>query len=477
MKTAIKQIFSLKSIYTKLFLLFLITGVLPLILASLYTYYHGREALLNSAIRLQEIEVTTGMRNIVTLFVELNTHVRLTAQNAAFVRYFEEPHEKANYTREQEKALLYLTSPQSDLTASAVFSDLNGKVISAVLNGKPVPPEEIKKMDISGYPFFKKALALTKEGTYHGPPEFLNETQTWVIPFSAPVSGREGAQWGILYVQIYLDSITRLIRGIAHPEDIVLVVNRQGQLIAYKKESGEISSQVYSPNDHPSYQSAIQHMISGEDGGMWVVYDGESHYITYREVPGENGNEDRWSIGIMTPAKTIYSGVSTNRYLMFVLSVSSAIFAIAWIIGWGISHPLRELTATSIAMSKGDLASRVRIGDRGDEIGQLATAFNLMAGSIQSSHEELIKLSTIDGLTSLYNHREFQKRLEEEVNRAYRYGSTLSLLMIDIDNFKKFNDTYGHQAGDTVLKAIGTIILQEIRKSDFAARYGGEEIS
>ncbi|MBI5038684.1 MAG: diguanylate cyclase [Nitrospirae bacterium] len=477
MKTAIKQRFYFKSIYTKLFLLFFITGVLPLILASLYAYYNGREALLNSAIRLQEIEVTTGMRNIVTLFVESNTHIRLTAQNAAFVRYFEEPQEKAIYLREQERALLYLTSLHSDLIESAVFSDINGKVISAVYNGKPVPPEEIKDMDTSGHPFFKEALKFTDNVVYHGPPEFSKLSQKWVIPFSAPISGREGAQWGILYIQIYLDSIPRLIRGVARPEDIVLVVNRQGQLITYKKESGEIFSKAYGPNDHPSYQSAIQHMMSGEDGGMWVVYDGEPHYITYRDIPGENGNEDRWSIGVMTPAKTIYSGVSTNRYLMFVLSVSSAIFAIAWIIGWGISHPLRELTSTSIAMSKGDLASRVQIRDRGDEIGQLALAFNMMAGSIQSSHEELIKLSTIDGLTGLYNHREFQKRLEEEVNRAYRYGSTLSLLMIDIDNFKKFNDTYGHQAGDTVLKAIGTIILQEIRKSDFAARYGGEEIS
>lgn len=170
MKTAIKQIFSFKSIYTKLFLLFFITGVLPLILASLYAYYKGREALLNSAIRLQEIEVTTGMRNIVTLFVESNTHIRLTAQNNAFVRYFEEPHEKTTYIREQEKALLYLASPQPDLVASAVFSDLNGKVISGVLNGKPLLPDEIQKMDISGYPFFKKALQLTEEGTYHGPP-------------------------------------------------------------------------------------------------------------------------------------------------------------------------------------------------------------------------------------------------------------------------------------------------------------------
>src|SRR4030067_2038366 len=120
MKTAIKQRFYFKSIYTKLFLLFFITGVLPLLHPSLYAYYKGREALLNSAIRLQEIEVTTGMRNIVTLFVESNTHIRLTAKNTAFVRYFEEPHEKESYLREQEKALLDLTSLQSGRIAAYV---------------------------------------------------------------------------------------------------------------------------------------------------------------------------------------------------------------------------------------------------------------------------------------------------------------------------------------------------------------------
>src|SRR4030066_388587 len=72
-------------------------------------------------------------------------------------------------------------------------------------------------------------------------------------------------------------------------------LQKKGLIITHKKESGEILSQVYDPKDHPSYQSAIQHMISGEDGGMWVVYAGEPHYTTYREVPGENGGEGRWS--------------------------------------------------------------------------------------------------------------------------------------------------------------------------------------
>ncbi|HBI23857.1 MAG TPA: hypothetical protein DDX84_06605 [Nitrospiraceae bacterium] len=127
-------------------------------------------------------------------------------------------------------------------------------------------------------------------------------------------------------------------------------------------------------------------------------------------------------------------------------------------------------------MSNGELASRVNI-QRQDEIGQLAHAFNKMAASIQESHNELVRLSSVDGLTGLYNHREFQKRLEAEINRASRHGSTLSLLLIDIDYFKKVNDTYGHQSGDEVLHILGDFILKKIRISDFAARYGGEEFS
>jgi len=86
-------------------------------------------------------------------------------------------------------------------------------------------------------------------------------------------------------------------------------------------------------------------------------------------------------------------------------------------------------------------------------------------------------LSILDGLTQLYNHRYFHELLTREINRALRYPQTFSLMMIDIDDFKKFNDTKGHLAGDCALREIGQIMLRTLRKVDLVCRYGGEEFS
>jgi len=90
-------------------------------------------------------------------------------------------------------------------------------------------------------------------------------------------------------------------------------------------------------------------------------------------------------------------------------------------------------------------------------------------------HEELERLSVTDRLTELYNHGYFEQRLDEEVGRAERFGHVLSLIMIDIDDFKLFNDTYGHPRGDRVLRSVSDTITATLREIDFAARYGGEE--
>jgi len=91
--------------------------------------------------------------------------------------------------------------------------------------------------------------------------------------------------------------------------------------------------------------------------------------------------------------------------------------------------------------------------------------------------ERVEKLSITDSLTGLFNHRYFYERLSEEISRANRFGNRLALLMLDIDYFKNFNDTYGHQAGDTVLKSVTQIIQENIRSIDIASRYGGEELT
>jgi diguanylate cyclase (GGDEF)-like protein len=89
----------------------------------------------------------------------------------------------------------------------------------------------------------------------------------------------------------------------------------------------------------------------------------------------------------------------------------------------------------------------------------------------------LFNLATIDGLTGLVVHRHFQAKMEEEFRRAKRYGKHLSYLMTDIDHFKKFNDTWGHQIGDMVLREVAKCVRASVRDTDVAARYGGEEFA
>jgi diguanylate cyclase (GGDEF)-like protein len=94
------------------------------------------------------------------------------------------------------------------------------------------------------------------------------------------------------------------------------------------------------------------------------------------------------------------------------------------------------------------------------------------------TRDELARLSITDNLTGLYNQRHFYNRLKEEIDRAHRQKHPLSLILLDLDNFKYFNDKYGHLAGDQVLAAAGKVILSNIRDSvDTAFRYGGDEFA
>jgi diguanylate cyclase (GGDEF)-like protein/PAS domain S-box-containing protein/putative nucleotidyltransferase with HDIG domain len=94
---------------------------------------------------------------------------------------------------------------------------------------------------------------------------------------------------------------------------------------------------------------------------------------------------------------------------------------------------------------------------------------------LETAVVRLERLATTDGLTGLKNHGAFQDRFKEECDRAVRYHSPLSVVLLDVDRFKEFNDTYGHPAGDVVLKQIADILQREARSIDIVARYGGEE--
>ena len=95
----------------------------------------------------------------------------------------------------------------------------------------------------------------------------------------------------------------------------------------------------------------------------------------------------------------------------------------------------------------------------------------------RESEKRYKELSITDGLTNLYNSRQFYSSLQLEIRRAHRYQRSLALLMVDIDDFKRFNDTYGHQAGDRVLAKTGAVIRSALREADTGYRYGGEEFA
>ena len=113
------------------------------------------------------------------------------------------------------------------------------------------------------------------------------------------------------------------------------------------------------------------------------------------------------------------------------------------------------------------------------DVALLSTLAVHAAAAIGNAHflEEIEIQAITDGLTGLYNHREFQKRLAEEVERARRYHKEFSLLMLDIDHFKALNDTHGHPVGDAVLQEIVQVIRRCVRNVDLPARYGGEEFA
>ncbi len=93
----------------------------------------------------------------------------------------------------------------------------------------------------------------------------------------------------------------------------------------------------------------------------------------------------------------------------------------------------------------------------------------------KAMEQYLRKMAQLDGLTKLFNHYAIIERLEEELNRAKRYGLELSCLMIDVDHFKLINDQFGHQKGDQILRQVARLIKEKLRKSDVLGRYGGDE--
>jgi diguanylate cyclase (GGDEF)-like protein len=137
---------------------------------------------------------------------------------------------------------------------------------------------------------------------------------------------------------------------------------------------------------------------------------------------------------------------------------------------------LQDLDSTNGCFVNDDKVTRTILRD-GDLIRFGVAIYKFLTGSnIETAyHEEIYRTTIIDGLTGVHNRRFFLDFLEREMARARRYPGPLGLVMMDVDHFKQVNDSYGHLAGDAVLRELGRRLRPRIRREDLLARYGGEE--
>jgi len=223
--------------------------------------------------------------------------------------------------------------------------------------------------------------------------------------------------------------------------------------------------------------------------------EGEPHtYSGYHHTPVVGAlkkmSELGWGVVAEKEKAKAYAQIVRlrNVTLALVLVLVLCIGLAAYLLSLSLVRPLGRLTGGAAKVAAGDL--EVDIPVRGSsEVGYLTEVFNDMVArlrqgreelaaineTLRQKNEELHEISITDSLTGLYNRKHLMETLDKEVARSQRYKHNFALLVVDIDHFKKYNDTYGHLAGDEVLRILASVFKDSIRGCDYAARYGGEE--
>jgi diguanylate cyclase (GGDEF)-like protein len=195
----------------------------------------------------------------------------------------------------------------------------------------------------------------------------------------------------------------------------------------------------------------------------------------------------------------IRAAVLTLAGIALVLLLTGlATYVVLW---YALVRPVQSLTETARALARGDLQRRAP-AQRSDELAVLGSTFNDMADRLErytrgleeeigvrtreledanrrlcEANAQLQGLATTDGLTGLFNYRHFTATMAAEIQRCRRLHNPVSMLMLDVDHFKHFNDSQGHPAGDEVLREIARHVQSRLRRTDVPCRYGGEEFA
>jgi diguanylate cyclase (GGDEF)-like protein len=312
-----------------------------------------------------------------------------------------------------------------------------------------------------------------------------------VQALSIEIRGADGAAAGSFHARLDPRALDRLLRDprLAESGDLYLVGAR-GELVT-PASAGAPGTRLGRALPAPADVPVVEELVS-ETG---------ERIVACAAPLGRFG----WTLVVEERSDSAFAPVTgvLRRSVVLNLTTVACLSLVAFSVAAWRVRPLDQLARAAGRIAQGELEVAIPPSSSGDEIGTLTRAFQEMIGrlaahravlerqqeeieeangrlrlqndELQRMNEALGQLSITDGLTKLHNHRYFQDELPREVKRSQRTGAPLSLVLVDIDDFKKLNDSLGHAAGDTVLAHIASVMQQAIRDTDLLARYGGEE--
>ncbi len=326
------------------------------------------------------------------------------------------------------------------------------------------------------------------------------------VSTSYPYFDQSGKKMGVFGVDILLDEITDTFKSLPVSENTRLYLfESNGNLIVdtnsaqpFLMEAGAQVRKTPFNSDDALFQILFENIPSDEWLSQQSI-NGTAYHLGVYKYPINEAKS--WYVGIAIP-ESDYSAnlalLSGNLQRTFVIALIILLLVLFLFVRW-ISKPLGRIASEIDVLSKGYFGQQIP-NQRTDAIGKLIRSFNdmstMLSTMVQTINQkntelaslnknlelkvkertmELEQMASTDVLTNLINRRELMRLFEHELSVTKRYRSDLSIAILDIDYFKKVNDTYGHQEGDNVLIEVAKTLKDSIRETDTVGRYGGEE--
>jgi len=304
------------------------------------------------------------------------------------------------------------------------------------------------------------------------------------VNFGYPLKDPGGKVTAVAFVGFDLESFNRVAASTPLPEDgNITVLDRNGVVIGRHP-----ITEVVQTGQKLQNKRVLEATFSRPSGVFEAArLDGMARLYVHEAVARNPDGTIPIRILVSLPLGEIFA--DANRALarnLAGLAIATVLLLLgAW---YGtelfVLRSVRTLLDAAKRVRSGDLGARTGLRHGNDELNQVGQAFDEMTETLQQRDMELKKAvhelkeqAVTDPLTGLYNRRHLREVLSRELMLAKRKDSPLAAVMVDVDHFKRINDSLGHEAGDTVLRELGALLRRSIRSSDIACRYGGEEFA